>query len=417
MIYYDYVFLGGDDVTQSVDKAWLWILMSFLLFFGQTFGLAIVFFIGLLYFLFQFLELQSFVDQFFKTTMGQSEQSFGQKYAIYALLTVVFLLLSLAFSNFIARLSIHLFILYHAVGALMALVQLWYLRSIHLLKQTRFQWVYRLLLHSLFIGIAVVKPEWFNFLLAMITLLIGCSLIPYLPIAVRKWPIPLWITFLAPFQQNRKTLKNKKKFEEKPAVLKQTPLSLYIHLEHVNGGQFAHIDVGFEGKIYAYNNFDPDSWRLGRLVGDGVLVVAKEEDYLSFRRHHHSTAWVYHANLTPQQLNRVEDFFDDILSQTEPFTLTSARQSGHAVGKLSRWGRTDIYKFKPHSKYQTYFLLGMNCAQFVDDLITTTKLDVFTTFGLQTPGNFYHYLELQKRQHPQSFESWDVVQPHSFYQS
>lgn len=403
-------------MIRSVDKPWPWFLMSILLFFGQTFGLAIVSFIGLIYFLFQFLELQSLVDQFFKATTQQAEQSLGQRYGIYALLSIVFLLLSLAFSSFIARLSISLFVLYHTVGAVIALIQLWYVRRIYLLKQTRFQWVYRFVLHSLFVAIAILKPEWFNFLLATITLLIGFSLIPYLPITLRKWPVPLWITFLAPFQQNRKAIKNKKQFTEKPTVLKQTPLSIYIHLEHVNGGQFAHIDVGFEGKVYAYNNFDPDSWRLGRLVGDGVLAVANEEDYLNFRRHHHSTTWIYHANLTPQQLNRVEDFFEDILSQTKPFILTSARQTSHAVGKLSRWGHTNIYKFKSQSKYQTYFLLGMNCAQFVDDLITKAKLDVFTTFGLQTPGNFYYYLELQKIQHPHSFESWDVLQPHSFYQ-
>lgn len=402
-------------MTQLINKSWLWLVISILLYFGQTFGLSVVFSLGFFYFIFQFLELQSFVDRFFEAITSQQGATFGQRYALHILLGIVFLLLSLAFSQFIAKLGFILFIIYHGIACVVTLIQLFYLRHGAFLKLTNYQWLYRLVNHLLVIIILVLRPEWFNNWLALVSLFIAITMSSYYNIRYPKWPLPLWMTFLAPFRLNQHDTNLESSYEPITALRKETPLSLYIHLEHVKGGQFGHIDIGFNGKVYAYNNFDPDSWRMQRLVGDGVLVVVNEKDYLNFRRHYHSTVWVYNIPVSPAQLNKIEDFLEEVITQTEPFHLTSPQQFNHAIGKLHRWGNVQTYKFKPSSPYHTYFLLGMNCAQFVRNFISFVELDVFTTFGLQTPGSFYHYLELQKKQHPHSLISWETLYPAFFY--
>ena len=48
-------------------------------------------------------------------------------------------------------------------------------------------------------------------------------------------------------------------------------LDIYVHVTDSGFGLLGHMDIGFEGMILSYGNYDTDSYRLNSIIGDGVF--------------------------------------------------------------------------------------------------------------------------------------------------
>ena len=43
-------------------------------------------------------------------------------------------------------------------------------------------------------------------------------------------------------------------------------------------------------------------------------------------------------------------------------------------------------------KYHTYFVMGVNCCHFVDEIVGESGMDILSINGIITPGTYYDYL-------------------------
>ena len=60
--------------------------------------------------------------------------------------------------------------------------------------------------------------------------------------------------------------------------------------------------------------------------------------------------------------------------------------------KLYDATKCNFFKFNK-GEYKTYFVMGVNCTYFADELIMKTLSSVLKIVGIITPGTYYQYLD------------------------
>lgn len=202
-------------------------------------------------------------------------------------------------------------------------------------------------------------------------------------------PIPSIIEAFLPYAFLKQMDENIQLFENKTSD--KNDLEILIQVTDKGYGKFGHVDLFYNDIVYSFGNYDPDSRKLGLVIGDGVLIKAPKKEYVSFCiKDLDKTIIGYGIKLNTKQKEAVAKEIDKIENN-----LTEYIPSGHkkAYGEtIIRKAKAKLYKFKK-GKFSKYVLLGCNCAHFIDRVLGKAGSDILKINGLMNPGTYYDYLE------------------------
>lgn len=173
----------------------------------------------------------------------------------------------------------------------------------------------------------------------------------------------------------------------------ESDLQILIHLSKHGFNQFGHIDICFENKIYSYGNYDYSSRKLFNTVGDGVLFTAKNKrKYINFCiENNKKTIVEFGIKLSQIQKNKLKQELEIITKNILRWNIQKDNKKVYAY-KLSEATKCDFYKFDS-GEYKTYFVMGVNCTYFADQIIMNCLSSTIKIVGIITPGTYYHYLD------------------------
>ena len=182
-------------------------------------------------------------------------------------------------------------------------------------------------------------------------------------------------------------------------------LKVFIHLSKYGFNQFGHMDIMFENKIYSFGNYDKSSQKLFTALGDGVLFVLNKKDkYIDFCINNSKKTIVeYGIRLTDSQKDKIRKELNKIMENSiawEPPVIQDKKDKikrkkyeyKDYASKLYNATKAKFYKFSK-GIYKTYFVLGVNCSYFADQLMRNCVFEVLKLVGIISPGTYYEYLE------------------------
>jgi len=174
----------------------------------------------------------------------------------------------------------------------------------------------------------------------------------------------------------------------------KSDLEIFIHLSNYGMNQFGHMDISFDGKIYSYGNYDNKSKKILGSVGDGILFVqTKKKKYIKFCIDtSRKTIVEFGLKLTDKQKEKVKKELDKFLINTCTWNpLDGNKKNNDYASKLYRATKCKFYKFNK-GKYKTYFVMGVNCTYFIDELLMKSISSSLKLVGVISPGTYYNYL-------------------------
>lgn len=173
----------------------------------------------------------------------------------------------------------------------------------------------------------------------------------------------------------------------------KSDLQIFIHLSNNGFNQFGHMDICFENKVYSYGNYDYKSRKLFTTTGDGVLFVANnKKKYIEFCiKNNKKTIVEFGIKLTEKQKNKIKKELELVMKETYKWEVDRDNKKLYAY-KLYDATKCKFYKFNK-GEYKTYFVMGVNCTYFADELIMKSLYNTLKMVGIITPGTYYQYLD------------------------
>lgn len=180
---------------------------------------------------------------------------------------------------------------------------------------------------------------------------------------------------------------------------------IYVHTRAGVIPGFGHCDLLFDGKVYSYGDYDDTTQRLGGFFAAGVMGLIPPEKQIEFALSYSKKILVaFGLRLSDEQKEAVRKKLDEIMSKSY-YWAPKAQQAeeGKIPGPPDKY--TDIasmmylvegtkfYKFEKGSNYRTYYGLGMNCVELVNDVVGATGLNLIKFNGIISPGNYLEYLD------------------------
>lgn len=181
-------------------------------------------------------------------------------------------------------------------------------------------------------------------------------------------------------------------------------IEVLIHVSGDGVGTFGHCDLCFEGEIISYGNYDEESYKLARGLGDGIFFTCEKKRYIRFSvTHDHKTIFCYGLRLTPEQKERVRKEIQKIKDSVFPWqppyekALAEGKDAKLAdfpdyCSKLWNGTRSHFYKFYD-GKFKTYFVCSTNCVLLADSILGKTGSDIVKIDGLIAPGTYFDYMQ------------------------
>ncbi|MGI6108938.1 MAG: hypothetical protein ACOYB8_03735 [Eubacteriaceae bacterium] len=192
---------------------------------------------------------------------------------------------------------------------------------------------------------------------------------------------------------------------EKKDPGKEPDLIVYVHTRAGLQPGFGHCDLCFENKVYSYGEYDLTTYLLHGFFAAGVLGLIPPQKQIEFALKHSKKILIaYGLTLDPEHKTAVREKIRQIQSQTYPWK-TDAQLAQEGKLHKSPESCTDIAslmylqegttfsKFRHGSEYETYNGTGMNCAEFVNDIVSQSGIELFKFDGLITPGTYLEYLD------------------------
>lgn len=182
--------------------------------------------------------------------------------------------------------------------------------------------------------------------------------------------------------------------------IKDSDLSIFIHLSNYGFNQFGHMDIMFDKKIYSYGNYDKSSQKLFTAIGDGVLFeLTNKQEYIEFCiENSKKTIVEFGIKLTKKQKENLQNDLKNIKNDSEEWYplikqgVSKKQWSKDYSSKLYNITKANFYKFKS-GIYKKYFVLGINCTYFIDMLLRNNVFEVLKRVGIISPGTYYEYLD------------------------
>lgn len=198
-------------------------------------------------------------------------------------------------------------------------------------------------------------------------------------------------------------LKDNEDYEYDDHSQEETPdLEVYVHVTDNGFGLLGHMDIGFEGTLISYGNYDVESYKLNSVIGDGVFflspIASTIENYLSVEK---NNLFVYGLKLNEQQKDEIRQTINHIVAKGYRWHTKIERENGfdHPQDYQEDYPSLLVYKtgakfYKFRSgRFKTYFALGSNCVLLADSIIGRLGTDVLSMRGIITPGTYLDYLD------------------------
>ncbi|OCN05761.1 hypothetical protein A4S06_07770 [Erysipelotrichaceae bacterium MTC7] len=181
-------------------------------------------------------------------------------------------------------------------------------------------------------------------------------------------------------------------YEERKSE-EHTDVEVLVHMSEEGFGRVGHVDLAYKDRVISYGNYDPGSWRMFELIGDGVIFTTEKEGYLPFVIADSKKTLVgFGLKLNENQLQAMGTLVDQLMDNTikwvPPFYV--GLQDFYA-SRLNYHVPTNFYKVRS-GRFHTFFVVGDNCVRFVDRLLGATGIDLIKLYGIITPGSYYEYL-------------------------
>ena len=202
-------------------------------------------------------------------------------------------------------------------------------------------------------------------------------------------PIPSIVEAFLPYAFLKQIDNSIKLYENK--TNEETDLEILIQVTDKGYGKFGHVDLFYNNQVYSFGNYDPDSRKLGLVIGDGVIIKAPKKEYISFCvKDLDKTILGYGIKLNDKQKGAVQKEIAKVEDNLIKYVPTGHKK---AYGEtIIRKAKATLYKFKK-GKFTKYVLLGCNCAHFIDRILGKAGSDILKINGLMNPGTYYEYLE------------------------
>ncbi len=198
-------------------------------------------------------------------------------------------------------------------------------------------------------------------------------------------------------------LKDNEDYEYDDHSQEETPdLEVYVHVTDNGFGLLGHMDIGFEGTLISYGNYDVESYKLNSVIGDGVFflspIASTIENYLSVEK---NNLFVYGLKLNEQQKDEIRQTINHIVAKGYRWHTKIERENGFDhpqdyqedyPSRLVYKTGAKFYKFRS-GRFKTYFALGSNCVLLADSIIGRLGPDVLSMRGSITPGTYLDYLD------------------------
>lgn len=216
----------------------------------------------------------------------------------------------------------------------------------------------------------------------------------------RKFRINLPIFVTAIFPKLMMDFVNDKVAVKLPMEIKnkdqEINLEIYIHASGQGYGQVGHCDIYIDGEIISYGNYDYYSTKFFEMMGDGVLIISKKDDYLPFCiKEDKKTIFGYGLHLNEVQLQAVREAIvalkEDSYQWYPPAYFDRSNTADYASRLYLETGAS-YYKFNK-GKFKKYFLFGNNCVLLVEHLIGRVGHDIININGIISPGRYQEYLQ------------------------
>lgn len=210
-----------------------------------------------------------------------------------------------------------------------------------------------------------------------------------------KMTLPLFFEAFVPKKALLKINKYLDSIIEDDVKNEKSDLEIFIHLSNYGFNQFGHMDIWFEGNVYSYGNYDNKSKKLFKSIGDGILfTLPKKEKYIKFCINTSKKTIVeFGIRLTKEEKNRLRNELNKLMSDTYSWNpLKDNKNNKDYASKLYKATKCKFYKFNS-GEYKTYFVFGVNCTYFVDQILMDSISNVLKIAGVITPGTYYHFLD------------------------
>lgn len=192
---------------------------------------------------------------------------------------------------------------------------------------------------------------------------------------------------------------------QEPSEGKEPDLIVYVHTRAGLIPGFGHCDLCYDGKVYSFGDYDEATWKMGGFIADGVLALIPPEKHIEMALGvDKKILMAYGLQLTPELKKQVEGKLEEIMSKAyrwKPKAELAAEgvikadpASFKDVGsEMYRDEDAELFKFKEGSQYKTYYALGENCSEVVNDVVGNTGLRILKLNGIITPGTYLEYLD------------------------
>lgn len=185
----------------------------------------------------------------------------------------------------------------------------------------------------------------------------------------------------------------KKDSRQKSEEKQNSDLEVFFQVTDSGIGIAGHCELCYRGKTITYGNYNPETRRLFKTVGEGIILRAEKSNYLKWEIEANKKKVVsYRLSLAPKEIEQIEIAIAKLESCLEEWTpKKSIENKGDFADELAKQGSVKFYRIVK-GRYKTYFVPTINCVSITRKLLENTRIGKPFMIGINTPGAYMHML-------------------------
>lgn len=192
---------------------------------------------------------------------------------------------------------------------------------------------------------------------------------------------------------------------QEPSGGREPDAIIYVHTRPGYIRDLGHCDIVMDGKVYSFGDYDRDSWRLGGYFSDGVMAIIEPQKQIEMALGDNKKMLVaYGLILSPEQKKILQDTLNSVMEKSYPWKSKAQLATKEEIKKdpskfvdsgsqMYLESGCSFYKFKEKSPYRIYCGTNLNCATFVNDVLSSIGLKLFRFTDIISPGNIFLFID------------------------
>lgn len=186
------------------------------------------------------------------------------------------------------------------------------------------------------------------------------------------------------------TIKSNKNKDVKPNI------EILVHVTPNGNQAFGHVDMCIENTIISYGGYDYSNIKFSYTYGPGVMFEVKNKmKYIKFcQKTDNKSLFGFGIYLNENEMNLLKEKINSMKKNCYewkcPYQKDKTINPENDYSSLLYYNTNcKFYKFKK-VKFKYYFVAGVNCVKFVDELLRSCMDTVIC--GIISPGTYYDFL-------------------------